>query len=68
MNVGEPGTGISLALEVDDIAETAGELAAKGLTTPPATETPVCWMTTVADPDGNRIILHQLRARDGASS
>ena len=61
MNVGEPGTGRGLAFEVDDIAATRDELAAKGFATPSVLETRVCWMTTIDDPDGNRIIVHQLR-------
>jgi catechol 2,3-dioxygenase-like lactoylglutathione lyase family enzyme len=59
MNVGEPGTGRGLALEVDDIGATLADLAAKGFATPSTIETPVCRMTTIDDPDGNRIIVHQ---------
>jgi catechol 2,3-dioxygenase-like lactoylglutathione lyase family enzyme len=61
MNVGEPGTGRGLALEVDDIGAIRDDLAAKGFATPAVIETRVCWMTTIDDPDGNRIIVHQLR-------
>ncbi len=63
MNVGEPGTGKALALEVDDIGATLADFAAKGVATCATTETPVCWMSTVDDPDGNRIIIHQLRPK-----
>lgn len=62
MNVGEPGTGKALALAVDDLKATVAELASKGVTAPEATETPVCWMTTIEDPDGNRITLHQQKS------
>lgn len=54
----------ALALAVDDVAGAVAELREKGvriLMEP--TETPVCTMAYIADPDGNPIFLH--RRHDG---
>lgn len=59
MNVGEPGSASALALEVDDIRITLAELSANGLATHEPYETSVCWITTIKDPDRNKVILHQ---------
>jgi predicted enzyme related to lactoylglutathione lyase len=48
------------ALAVADVAAAVAELRAKGVPIPMDTiETPVCFMAVAADPDGNRILLHQ---------
>lgn len=59
--VGEPGSGHSLALEVDDLTAFRQALAERGVETPQDFESPVCWMAPVSDPDGNTVTLHQLK-------
>jgi predicted enzyme related to lactoylglutathione lyase len=59
--VGTPGDGKCLALEVDDLPAFRKALAARGILTPDEHESPVCWMAPVHDPDGNVIVLHQLK-------
>lgn len=52
--------GASVALAVDDVRASVDELRGKGVTiVQEAEESPVCLMATVADPDGNRLFLHQ---------
>ena len=53
-------TGTAAALEVDDFEGYVTKLresGAKFVFEP--MESPVCWMFGVADPDGNRVVLHQ---------
>jgi len=59
--VGTAGTAQSLSLEIDDLPAFRTELAAKGVETSEPHETPVCWISGVTDPDGNRIWLHQAK-------
>ena len=58
----QPGArGAVLAIEVENLDSTVQELRAKLV--PVVTEpfsTPVCRIAEIADPDGNRICLHQL--------
>jgi predicted enzyme related to lactoylglutathione lyase len=61
-HVGKPGTAQSLAIEVDDLNDYRAALAKHGLASTEPHETPVCWISTVADPDGNKIYLHQAKA------
>lgn len=53
-------TGTAAAFEVDDFDGYVAKLRNRGV---PfifePRETPVCWMVVVADPDGNRVVLHQ---------
>lgn len=58
---GKPGTAQSLALEVSDLAGYRARLAQKGVESPEPHETPVCFISGVKDPDGNQIVLHQLK-------
>jgi predicted enzyme related to lactoylglutathione lyase len=56
--VGEGGS--SVALEVTDFDSTVKELKSKGgkfIVEP--TETPVCHMAVLVDPDGNKITIHR---------
>ena len=56
-----------LALEVDDLDSWATHLKAKG--TPfllDLTDTPVCRMLVVADPDGNGVTLHARKPGSGS--
>ncbi|MGD1066426.1 MAG: VOC family protein, partial [Vulcanimicrobiaceae bacterium] len=62
--VGKPGSGASLALEVDDIAATYARLTDRGVTVSAPHELPNCSLSVVRDPDGNQIWLHQ-KKRDG---
>jgi predicted enzyme related to lactoylglutathione lyase len=52
--------GTAAAFEVDDFQGYVDKLRAAGvkfLFEP--MESPVCWMVTVADPDGNRVVIHK---------
>lgn len=52
-------TGTAAALEVDDFQGFVKKLRDTGVKFIfEPTETPVCWMVVVADPDGNRVVLH----------
>jgi predicted enzyme related to lactoylglutathione lyase len=53
-------TGTAAALEVDDFDGFVAKLKSSGakFIVPPQ-DTPVCRMVVIADPDGNRIVLHQ---------
>lgn len=54
----------ALALAVDDVQAAVDELKAKGAEIAMAPfQSPVCWVATVLDPDGNAIFLH--RRHDG---
>lgn len=57
-----PGTGNGLAFEVDDIAAAAEKLRSGGVNVAPIYETPGCRLTTIQDPEGNKVILHQINA------
>ena len=58
---GQSGPGA--ALEVDDLDTSLAELKAAGITICHETmSSPSCRFVTVADPDGNAIILHQANA------
>lgn len=61
-----PGTGAEVALAVSDVKAAVEDLRAKGVSIlREAGEAPVCHMALVADPDGNRIWLHQ--RKDGTT-
>ncbi len=53
------GTGAGVVFEVDDLDATLRSLSERSVATEPITETPVCRMSVVHDPEGNRIGLHQ---------
>jgi predicted enzyme related to lactoylglutathione lyase len=53
-------TGTAAALEVDDFPGYVAKLRDSGVKFIfEPMETPVCWMAVVADPDGNRLVLHR---------
>ena len=60
----QPGApGGLLALEVDDLDATVQALKARGVKfVKEVFATPVCRMAIVADPDGNRIVIHKRSA------
>ena len=52
--------GGAVALEVEDFEKAMADLKGKGVNVvSDAFETPVCFMATIADPDGNYIIIHK---------
>jgi predicted enzyme related to lactoylglutathione lyase len=57
--VGAPGTAQSLALELTDMAAFRALLAERGVPSPEPYETPICWISSISDPDGNKVVLHQ---------
>lgn len=57
--VGEPGSAQSLALEVSDLVAFRAMLDERGVMSREPFETPICWISGVMDPDGNRVWLHQ---------
>lgn len=55
--------GTAVAFEVDDLDDMVAKLEASGAKFyMPKSETPVCWMAIVHDPDGNKVVLHTLKA------
>jgi predicted enzyme related to lactoylglutathione lyase len=64
----QPGDrgGATVALAVPDVREAVEDLRERGvIIVAEPLETPVCFIATVADPDGNRITLHQ--RKDGTA-
>ncbi|MGH8249814.1 MAG: VOC family protein [Steroidobacteraceae bacterium] len=58
------GRGGSVALEVADLDAQISELKGKGVKfTNDMIHSPVCRMATFRDPDGNEIILHELKKK-----
>ena len=52
--------GTTVAFEVDDIDATISKLKERGVTFDlEKTETPVCWMAQLRDPDGNKLVVHK---------
>jgi catechol 2,3-dioxygenase-like lactoylglutathione lyase family enzyme len=60
----QSGAGGSVAFEVDDLDKLIAELASKGVEfKAQLVHSPVCRMSIVADPDGNSVILHELKTK-----
>jgi predicted enzyme related to lactoylglutathione lyase len=58
------GNNAAAGLEVEDFPEAMRRIEEhKVKVTLPATETPVCWMALIEDPDGNPIMIHRRKAR-----
>lgn len=55
----EPGSAASIAFEVDDIEDAARSLRAKGVVLEDIFDGPVCRQTSLSDPEGNKVTLHQ---------
>jgi predicted enzyme related to lactoylglutathione lyase len=55
----DPGTAAGVVFEVDDIEATVAQLRAHGLIVEDIYETPVCRLTSLSDPEGNKVSLHQ---------
>jgi len=60
--LGVPGQAHALALEIADLPAFRTQLDARGVASTPPFETPVCFISTITDPDGNKIHLHQAKA------
>jgi predicted enzyme related to lactoylglutathione lyase len=57
--------GTSAALEVEDFEQTINELRRQGVRfAAEPFETPCCHMAVVQDPDGNKLIIHELKSED----
>lgn len=57
-------TGTAAAFEVDDFDGFVQKMRDNGVKFVfEPMETPVCWMATVADPDGNRVVIHKRKAK-----
>ena len=58
-------SGGTIAFEVEDLDKLCADLEAKGVTfASELIHSPVCRMRVIADTEGNRILLHQLKSRD----
>jgi predicted enzyme related to lactoylglutathione lyase len=65
-NTDSAGSNASIGIAVDDVQAAVDELRASGHAVAMDTiETPVCFMATMHDPDGNTLILHQ--RKDGTA-
>ncbi len=58
----EPGTASGIVFEVDDIESTVKSLRGSGVEVEDIYETPVCKITSLNDPEGNKVSLHQRTA------
>lgn len=59
----EPGSAAGVFFEVDDIEATVDDLRAKGVAVEDIWDGPVCRQTSLCDPEGNKISLHQKKAQ-----
>lgn len=59
----KPGTQASVAFEVKDLKNLVQQLRAKNVqfNSDEITDSPVCWMAFIQDPDGNTVSLHQAK-------
>ncbi len=56
--------GTAVALEVDDFDGFVAKMREAGVPFVfEPMESPICWMVTLADPDGNRVVLHKRKPR-----
>jgi len=56
----QPGTGTTVAFEVEDFDRAYTKLKEAGVTFDrDKLETSVCWMAAFRDPDGNRLLIHK---------
>ena len=53
------GTGNGIAFEVDDIERSVADLRGAGIAVDAIYESPICKSTSLSDPEGNRITLHE---------
>lgn len=62
--VGKPGSGQSLALEISNLAGFRKTLSDRGVDSSEPHDLTNCSISVVSDPDGNQIWLHQLKQRN----
>jgi len=55
----QPGSGVGVAFEVDNIDATVKSLREAGVAVDDIYTTPVCKVTSFEDPEGNKVSLHQ---------
>jgi predicted enzyme related to lactoylglutathione lyase len=56
--------GTTIAFETDDIDASIAKLKERGVKFDmEKLETPVCWMAQFRDPDGNKLVIHQRKAK-----
>src|ERR1043166_367291 len=56
--------GTTVAFEVDDIDAAMGKLKERDVKFDiEKTETPVCWMAQLRDPDGNKLLIHKRKTK-----
>ena len=55
----EPGTAASIAFEVEDLAVALQSLRERGVVIDDVFEGPVCKSASFADPEGNKVTIHQ---------
>lgn len=58
----EAGTASGVVFEVENLDEAIGTLRDRGVATTEVFDGPVCRQTTLRDPDGNKVTLHEKRA------
>jgi predicted enzyme related to lactoylglutathione lyase len=55
--------GTAIAFEVDDMDSTVAKLKKSGTKFfMEKSETPICWMAIVHDPDGNKVVIHKRKS------
>lgn len=60
--------GTAAAFEVDDFNGYVEKLRSSGVRFVfEPQESPICWMVVVADPDGNRVVIHQRKSKSEQS-
>lgn len=58
------GNNVTAALEVEDFEAAMRRISDRSVKVlMAATETPVCWMALIEDPDGNPIMIHRRKGR-----
>jgi len=58
------GNNVTAALEVEDFEAAMRRISERSVKVlMAATETPVCWMALIEDPDGNPIMIHRRKGR-----
>ena len=58
----KPGTAASVVFEVDDVERAIRMLREKGVTVEDVWDGPVCKQTSLCDPEGNKVTLHEKKA------
>jgi predicted enzyme related to lactoylglutathione lyase len=58
----DAGTGVGCTFEVDNLDDAIAKLRASGVSVGDAYPTPVCKVTSLSDPEGNKVSLHQRTA------